>query len=68
MRWKITDNGELPEKNKYTDVIVALTNGDMEWVAADRYDGYSETFENNHCKSGVVKVYKWMKLPDVPPI
>ena len=62
-RWYHTKKGELPPKNKYTDTIVLVSNGEMEWITADKFDGYSGTFEDNYCPKNSVRVVKWCLLP-----
>ena len=53
----------MPEELKYTHVLITLDNGDRRWVAADRYDGYSKSWENHYDPSGTVSVTHWMPLP-----
>jgi len=56
----------MPEELKYTHALITLDNGDNQWVVADRYDGYSKSWENHYDPSGKVCVTHWMPLPAAP--
>jgi len=56
----------MPEELKYTHALITLDNGDNQWVVADRYDGYSKSWENHYDPSGTVCVTHWMPLPAAP--
>lgn len=65
LKW-ISVLDRLPDDLKYTHALVTLDNGDNQWVAADRYDGYSKSWENHYDPSGTVCVTHWMPLPAPP--
>lgn len=68
MEWNKVEDA-MPDTGKYTDVLIAITNGEREWVVADRYDGYSCTFEDNYYPDHIeARVYKWRIFPSVPEL
>ena len=68
LNWVDVSNG-VPRKNAYTDVLVAVTDGDKAtFVASDKYDGYKGRFEAHYYPPGCkTRVYKWARMP-FPPL
>ena len=54
---------DLPPTKEYTRCLVSITSDERTWVAADRYDGYSHTFEQSYSPTDRIRVYAWMPHP-----
>jgi hypothetical protein len=68
LNWHSIAKDDYPPDNECTEVIVAVTNDEYQWVTYDRYDGYSKTFENNYCPQDSYRIYKWRLLPAIPAL